>query len=64
MKRKLATLLFSAAVLAPLGAHAEVSQLNIPLGAGGFGFLPLHMMKEHNLIEKHAKAAGQDVKVN
>lgn len=64
MKRKMAMLLFSAAVLMPLGSQAEVSKLNIPLGAGGFGFLPLHMMKEYDLIEKHAKAAGQEVTVN
>lgn len=30
--------------LAPLVARAEVSELRIPLGAGGFGFLPLNMM--------------------
>jgi len=64
MKRNMAMLLFSVAALVPLGSHAEVSRLNIPLGAGGFGFLPLHMMKEHNLIEKHAKAAGQEVTIN
>ena len=29
-----------------------------PLGAGGVGFLPLYMMREHDLIEKHAQAAG------
>ncbi len=45
-------------------AHAEVSELRVPLGAGGFGFLPLHMMKSHNLIEKHAEQAGVKVKVN
>jgi NitT/TauT family transport system substrate-binding protein len=45
-------------------ARAEVSELRVPLGAGGFGFLPLHMMKTHNLIEKHAEQAGVKVKVN
>jgi NitT/TauT family transport system substrate-binding protein len=64
MKIKLATVLLAAAGLLPLGAHAEVSELNIPLGAGGFGFLPLHMMKEHKLIEKHAEKAGQKVTIN
>lgn len=64
MKLKMATVLFAAAGLLPLGAQAEVSQLNIPLGAGGFGFLPLHMMKEHKLIEKHAEKAGQKVTIN
>jgi NitT/TauT family transport system substrate-binding protein len=64
MKVKVATVLLAAAGLLPLGAHAEVSELNIPLGAGGFGFLPLHMMKEHKLIEKHAEKAGQKVTIN
>jgi len=64
MKRKIAMILFSAAALVPFSSQAEVSRLNIPLGAGGFGFLPLHMMKEHKLIEKHAKEAGHEVTVN
>ncbi|MBO0764771.1 MAG: ABC transporter substrate-binding protein [Hyphomicrobiaceae bacterium] len=45
-------------------ASAEVSQLNVPLGAGGFGFLPLHMMRKHGLVEKHTKAAGIELTVN
>jgi len=45
-------------------AHAEVSELRVPLGAGGFGFLPLHVMKANSLIEKHAEQAGVKVKVN
>ena len=45
-------------------ARAEVSELRVPLGAGGFGFLPLHVMKAHNLIEKNAEQAGVKVKVN
>lgn len=48
----------------PFSAQAEVRELRIPLGAGGFGFLPLHMMKEHKLIEKHAAEAGVPVTVN
>lgn len=64
MKTQLATVLLAAAALVPLGANAEVSKLNIPLGAGGFGFLPLHMMKEYKLIEKHAEKAGQKVTIN
>jgi NitT/TauT family transport system substrate-binding protein len=44
--------------------RAEVSELNVPLGAGGFGFLPLHMMQKHKLVEKHAEAAGLKVTVN
>ncbi|SHH11724.1 ABC transporter substrate-binding protein [Pollutimonas bauzanensis] len=64
MKKHVTMVLLAAAGLMPLGAHAEVSKLNIPLGAGGFGFLPLHMMKEHKLIEKHAEKAGQKVTIN
>lgn len=64
MKKHVSMVLLAAAGLMPLGAHAEVSTLNIPLGAGGFGFLPLHMMKEHKLIEKYAEKAGQKVTIN
>ena len=33
-------------------------EVRIPLGAGGVGFLPLLVMREHRLIETHAAAAG------
>jgi NitT/TauT family transport system substrate-binding protein len=56
--------LVAAAAALPLGAQAEVSELHIPLGAGGFGFLPLHMMHKHDLIEKQAAKAGVKVSVN
>ena len=56
--------LVAAAAALPLGAQAEVSELHIPLGAGGFGFLPLHMMHKHGLIEKQAAKAGVKVSVN
>lgn len=63
--KKIASMVLLAAIAAlPLGAHAEVNELRIPLGAGGFGFLPLHMMQKHHLIEKHAEKAGQKVTVN
>lgn len=64
MRKTAGKVLLAAAAMLPLGAYAEVSNLNIPLGAGGFGFLPLHMMKEHKLIEKHAEKAGQKVTIN
>ena len=32
--------------------------MRIPFGAGGVGFLPLYVMREQALIEKHARAAG------
>lgn len=54
-----------AAVLASsISVRAEVTELKIPLGAGGFGFLPLHMMQKHQLIEKRAGAAGLTLTVN
>jgi NitT/TauT family transport system substrate-binding protein len=57
-------LALAAAAALPLGAAAETGELRIPLGAGGFGFLPLHMMKKHNLIEKQAEKLGLKVTVN
>ncbi len=63
--RRILSMIFAAAIAAvPMSAQAEVSELRIPLGAGGFGFLPLHMMREHKLIEKHSAAAGVPVTVN
>jgi len=50
-------------VLGATGARAEVSELRIPLGAGGFGFLPLLLMQNHKLIEKYAAEAGISVTV-
>src|SRR5258708_18768368 len=50
--------------IAPAAAHAEVTELKIPLGAGGFGFLPLHMMQKYNLIEKYAEEAALNVTVS
>lgn len=56
------------ALLAALGAVVLFSacgsgssggrEIRIPLGAGGVGFLPLLVMKDRALIEKHAAAAG------
>ena len=40
-------------MMAALG-HAEVSEIRIPTGAGGVGFLPLLVMEKNHLIEKHA----------
>jgi sulfonate transport system substrate-binding protein len=60
----IALALLAATVTATRPARAEVSEVKVPLGAGGFGFLPLHMMKKHALIEKHAAKAGVTVTVN
>ena len=40
------------------GGASGARELRIPLGAGGVGFLPLLVMKEHKLIEKHAASLG------
>jgi len=52
------------AVTLPFSARAEVSEIKVPLGAGGFGFLPLHVMKKHGLVEKNAAKAGIKLTVN
>src|SRR5258708_4498247 len=54
----------AAPVAAPLSATAETSEVKVPLGAGGFGFLPLHLMKNYGLVEKQAAKAGVPVTVN
>lgn len=64
MKKILAATAFAVASAFVLSAHAEVAEIRVPLGAGGFGFLPLHIMKTHNLVEKQAERQGIKVKVN
>ncbi len=59
-----AALIAFTSVAAPVIARAEVTDLKIPLGAGGFGFLPLNMMQKYNLIEKFAAEEGLKIKVN
>ena len=62
IRRRLRRALFGglACVLtAGCGSGAPAApEVRIPLGAGGVGFLPLLVMREHKLIEKHAAAAG------
>ncbi|HEX6998034.1 MAG TPA: ABC transporter substrate-binding protein [Gammaproteobacteria bacterium] len=54
-----AVALAASAALAGCGGGAGgAPEVRIPLGAGGVGFLPLYVMREHRLIEKHARAAG------
>ncbi|MGE0750395.1 MAG: ABC transporter substrate-binding protein [Variibacter sp.] len=60
---KTACIALAIALAAPAAARAEVSEVTIPKGAGGFGFLPLVFMEKYRLIEKHAKEAGLDLKV-
>jgi NitT/TauT family transport system substrate-binding protein len=60
--RRNATLALVAAVLAIVagcgGQASSGTEIRIPLGAGGVGFLPLFVMRERQLVEKHAAAAG------
>ena len=53
MKKILTHLLLTSLFAFACIAHAEVSEIRVPLGAGGFGFLPLHIMKTHNLSLIH-----------
>ncbi|MEY2658180.1 MAG: hypothetical protein RLZZ395_1922 [Pseudomonadota bacterium] len=64
MKKTAIQGLLLAACITTSHVWAEVSELRVPLGAGGFGFLPLHIMKTHNLIEKQAEKQGIKLKVN
>jgi NitT/TauT family transport system substrate-binding protein len=64
MKRTIALLSLAALAFMPISAKAEISEMRVPLGAGGFGFLPLHMMKQYGLIEKKAAEAGLTLTIN
>jgi NitT/TauT family transport system substrate-binding protein len=64
MKLKLALLGLIAAGLIATAAHAEVSEVRISKGFGIL-YLPLIVMENQKLLEKHAKEAGLgDVKVS
>ena len=60
--RMLIALVLATAVLSP-AASAELAEINVAQQYG-IGYLSLMLMEEQKLIEKHAKAAGVDVKVN
>ena len=51
-------LLLFGALLTACGSSDSALHVRIPTGAGGVGFLPLLMMREHGLIEQHAANAG------
>ena len=57
MKRRLA-LACSVLLLWPGLALAETDTIKIPRGAGGVGFLPLLVMEQKGLVERHARDAG------
>jgi NitT/TauT family transport system substrate-binding protein len=52
------TVIALGALLLGCGADDTMPRVRIPTGAGGVGFLPLLLMRDHGLIEKHAAAAG------
>jgi NitT/TauT family transport system substrate-binding protein len=56
--RTTALLVVACAMLGGCGSEPADNVVRIPLGAGGVGFLPLQMMREFELIEKHASARG------
>lgn len=47
-----------AVTFASCGGADGGNTVRIPTGAGGVGFLPLQVMREYRLVEKHAQAAG------
>jgi NitT/TauT family transport system substrate-binding protein len=64
MVRLLVRVTLSAALaLAAFAVRAEMSEINVAQQYG-IGYLPLMLMEEQKLVEKYAKAAGVDVKVN
>lgn len=58
MTTRLAAAVCGALLLHGLAAAAEVQELKIPKGAGGIGFLPLLVMEQQKIIEKHAALLG------
>lgn len=57
-----ATLCAAASIAASAPARAELAEITVAKQYG-ISYLPLMLMEDGNLIEKHAKAAGVDVKV-
>jgi NitT/TauT family transport system substrate-binding protein len=61
-RRNVALALVAAVLAVGAGCGGQSSsgatEVRIPLGAGGVGFLPLFVMRDRALIEKHASAAG------
>ena len=62
MRRLLNVLVLAAALLPSMSVRAEMSEINVAQQYG-ISYLPLMLMEEKKLVEKHAKAAGVDVKV-
>src|SRR3954471_4898478 len=56
-----ALILVAALILASCGSARDASKplvVRIPRGAGGVGFLPLLVMEQNKLLEKHAAGLG------
>src|SRR5881275_2397130 len=62
MRTKFLNLLLAVAVCAAASARAEVAEIKIA-EQYGISYLPLMIMEDQKLIEKHAKSAGLDVAV-
>jgi NitT/TauT family transport system substrate-binding protein len=62
MRRALNFALLCGLGLFAAGARAEMAEINVAQQYG-ISYLPMMLMEEKKLIEKHAKAAGVDVKV-
>jgi NitT/TauT family transport system substrate-binding protein len=63
LRRRIAALALLTAAFASLAScggpsSSGTTEIRIPLGAGGVGFLPLFVMRDLQLVEKHASAAG------
>lgn len=58
MLMRIAAVLVAVSVVAGCAGERAGNVVRIPLGAGGVGFLPLYVMREAALIEKHAHARG------
>src|SRR5437879_830559 len=61
-KNAMAAAFACACAAAMLDARAEMTEINVA-EQYGISYLPLMLMEEQKVIEKHAKAAGVDVKV-
>jgi NitT/TauT family transport system substrate-binding protein len=62
LKLSLRAALVAAVALLASPLHAELAEIKVAQQYG-ISYLPLMLMEEQKLIEKHAKAAGVDVKV-
>src|SRR5437762_11920609 len=59
---RMITMLAGAVALSSTLARAEMAEINVAQQYG-ISYLPLMLMEDKKLIEKHARAAGIDVKV-